>query len=174
MNKPPERPRRDRLRLKLTLTAALSLLILGWLVWDAYHDYRDAEADLPAIGRLEIIRGEIIHLDEVLTMSARMAATSGDLGWETRYRLLEPQLDQTIKEALRLDPDASDGAAAAKTDAANVALVAMEHRAFELVRQGNSAEAQRLLSSAEYEAQKLIYAAGMTEFNRHLLQASDA
>ena len=174
MNKPPEARRENLLRLKLTLAAALSLLILGWLCWHEYYDYRDAETELPVIGRLEIVRGEIIHLDEILTMSARMAAASGDLGWETRYRRLEPQRDHAIKEAFGLDPNASHGAAAAKTDAANAALVAMEHRAFELVRQGNKAEAERLLSSAEYEDQKKIYAAGMTEFNRHLLQISDS
>jgi C4-dicarboxylate-specific signal transduction histidine kinase len=174
MNLSPDPPRKDFLRLKLTLAAALSLLALGWLCWNAYQDYRDAREELPVIGRLEIVRGEIIHLDEVLTMSARMAAASGNLDWETRYRLFEPQLDQALKEALRLDPAASRGEAAAKTDAANAALVAMEHRAFELVRQRNPAEAQRLLSGAGYENQKRIYAEGMTEFNRHLLQDSDA
>ena len=150
------------------------LLNLGFLSWDAYYDYLYAEAQLPAIARMQIVRGEIVHLDEVLTMSARMAAASGNLDWETRYLQYEPQLDRAIKEALRLDPNASHGAAAARTDAANDTLVAMEHRAFELVRQGNNAEAQRLLSSGEYEAQKKIYAAGMTEFNLHLLKDSDS
>ena len=150
------------------------LLNLGFLSWDAYYDYLYAEAQLPAIARMQIVRGEIVHLDEVLTMSARMAAASGNLDWETRYLQYEPQLDRAIKEALRLDPNASHGAAAARTDAANDTLVAMEHRAFELVRQGHNAEAQRLLSSGEYEAQKKIYAAGMTEFNLHLLKDSDS
>ena len=174
MNKPPERPRKDLLRLQLTLAAAFSLLILGWLGWDAYQEYRYAEAQLMTIGRMEIVRAEIVHLDEVLTMSALMAAASGNPDWETRYLRFEPQLDQFIKEALRLDPNASRGEAAAKTDAANISLVAREHRAFELVRQGKNADAQRLLSSGEYEAYKRTYAAGMTEFNRHLSQASEA
>ncbi len=174
MNDLAYRSREHRLRFQLILAAALLLLNLGFLSWDAYYDYLYAEAQLPAIARMQIVRGEIVHLDEVLTMSARMAAASGNLDWETRYLRYEPQLDQAIKEALRLDPNASHGAAAARTDAANDTLVAMEHRAFELVRQGKNAEAQRLLSSGEYEAQKKIYAAGMTEFNLHLLQASDS
>lgn len=175
MNKPPERPRNDLLRLQLMLAAASSLLILGWLSWDAYQDYRYAETRLTTISRMETVRAEIVHLDEVLTMSARMAAASGNPAWETRYLRFEPQLDRFIKEAMRLDPNASrGGAAAAKTDAANTSLVAMEHRAFELVRQGKHADAQRLLSSGDYEAYKMTYAAGMTEFNRHLLKASEA
>ncbi len=174
MNNPPDRPREHRIWFPIQLAAAFTLLFLGWLIWDTYLDYRYADAKLPVIVRMEAVRAEIIRLDEVLTMSARMAAASGNLDWETRYRLFEPQLDQSIKEALRLDPNASQGAAAAKIGAANVALVAMENRAFELVRQGKHAEAQRLLSSGEYEAQKKIYAAGMTEFNFHLLQARDS
>jgi len=162
------------LRLELTLAAVLSLLILGWLSWDAYYGYRYTEVQLPTIAQMEIVRAEIVHLDEVLTMSARMAAASGNLDWETRYRRFEPQLDQSIKEAIRLDPNASNGEAAAKIDAANIALVAMENRAFELVRQGEHAEAQRLLSSGEYETYKGIYTAGMMEFNRYLLQAGDS
>ena len=184
MKKTPDPSRKHLLRPKLTLAAALSLLLLGWLSWDAYNDYRYAEAQLPALGRIEIVRAKIIHLDEVLTMSARMAAASGNLDWETRYRRFEPQLDQSIKEALQLDqsikealqldPNASHGAAAAQIDAANVALVAMENRAFELVRQGKNAEAQRLLSSGEYEDRKKTYAAGMTEFDDHLLEAGSS
>jgi diguanylate cyclase (GGDEF)-like protein len=42
------------------------------------------------------------------------------------------------------------------------------------VRQGKRAEAQLFLSSAEYEDQKKIYAEGMMEFDRRLLQAGDA
>ena len=133
---------------------------------DAYDDYRYAEAQLAAIARMETVRDEIVHLDEVLTMSARMAAASGNPDWETRYRRFEPQLDQFIKDALRLDPDASGDGAAVKTDAANAALVAMEHRASTWCGRGKKQEAQRLLSNGEYEAQKKIYAAGMTEFNR--------
>lgn len=174
MKKLLDRLREHRRWLKFTLVAALALLILGGLSWDAYTDYRYAEVQLPKFARMESVRGEIVHLDEVLTMSARMAAASGNPDWETRYLEFEPQLDRYIKEAMRLDPDASQGAAAAKTDAANVALVAMEHRAFELVRQGKKAEAQRLLSNGEYVTQKQIYAAGMTEFNAHVLQVSDS
>jgi diguanylate cyclase (GGDEF)-like protein len=174
MKNPPDHPRKQRLTLKLTLVAAFSLLILGWLSWDAYTDHLHVEAQLQKIARMKTVRDEIVRLDEVLTMSAWMATASGNPDWEMRYLELEPQLDQYIKEALRLDPDAPHGEAIAMTDAANVALVAMEHRAFELVRQGKNAEAQRLLSSGEYVTQKQLYAAGMTKYNVHMLQFSDS
>jgi len=161
------------LRLKVSLGAALALSILAWLSWDAYFSYRDAESKLPMISRMQMARSEIVHFDEVLTMSAWMAAASGNLDWETRYRIFEPQLDRSVKDAMLLDPSASQGTGASATDAANLALVEMERRAFELVRKGRNIEAQRLLSSLEYETQKKVYAAGMTEFSLHLLQASE-
>ena len=174
MQEPTDFPRKHHfLRLKLSLAAVLALVILGGLSWGAYSEYRYAEAKLPTISRMHVARADIVHLDEVLTMSARMAAASGNLDWEARYRQFEPQLDQAIKDALLLDPAAYQGTAASATRNANIALVDMERRAFELVRQRKGAEAQQLLSSGEYEAQKKIYASGMVEFNRHLWQASE-
>ncbi len=173
MKKPSERPSRNFFSLTLKLAAVLSLSILGWLSWDAYYDYHDAKVQIPTIARMERTRARILHLDEVLTMSARMAAVTGNPDWEARYRRFEPQLDEAIKEALRLDPDEPNAAAVAKIDAANVVLVAMEHRALDLVRQGKNAEAQHLLFSEKYDAYKKIYAAAMTDINRYLLQASD-
>ncbi|MEO1879896.1 MAG: ATP-binding protein [Methylococcales bacterium] len=114
--------------------------------------------------RLEELRGIIIHLDEVLTMSARMAATTGNLQWEKRYHSFEPKLDAAIKEAIRLAPEAYSGKDAADTDAANIRLVEMENKSFDLVRKGRIEEAKTLLFSNEYEEQKRIYAQGMTHF----------
>ncbi len=47
------------------------------------------------------LRGTIIHPDEVLTMSARMAAATGNLWWEERYRGFEPRLDAAIEYEIR-------------------------------------------------------------------------
>lgn len=61
--------------------------VLAWLTWSTYNLYtRDISTREQAwpIGEL---RQDIIHLDEVLTMSARMAAATGDPQWEERYRI---------------------------------------------------------------------------------------
>ena len=63
--------------------------------------------------------GEIVHLDEVLTMSARMAASTGSLKWEQRYGIFEPKLDKAIKRAIELAPEAYANHPAA-TDAATL------------------------------------------------------
>jgi signal transduction histidine kinase/DNA-binding response OmpR family regulator len=49
----------------------------------------------------------------------------------------------------------------ARTDSANVALVKMENRAFDLVRRHRLDEARATLFSGEYDRQKRIYGAGM-------------
>ena len=151
------------------LTVALSatcaaLILLGWTVLHLYGEHKVTREHSYEI---EELLGSIIHLDEVLTMSARMAAATGNLRWEKRYREFEPKLDAAIKEAMILAPEAYRGEAAARTDAANSKLVTMENQAFDLVRQGRADEARALLSSDEYEMQKLIYAEGMTQFAKH-------
>ena len=122
--------------------------------------------------RLLELRGMIVHMDEVLTMSARTAAATGDLRWEERYRQFEPKLDAAIKEAIALAPEAQSVEAAARTDAANIKLVEMENRAFDLVRQGRADEAGPILFSDEYKTQKQVYAKGMTDFGSGLAMAA--
>ncbi len=150
----------------LTVALFVSIPVLIWLGWYSYSSYRSTETHRAQHSKIEQLRGTIVHLDEVLTMSARMAAATGDVRWEQRYRKFEPKLDAAIKEAIKLAPEAYSGKAAEATDAANIKLVAMENRAFDLVRKDRADEARKLLFSDEYERQKHIYAQGMTRFAR--------
>jgi methyl-accepting chemotaxis protein PixJ len=104
----------------------------------------------------------------VLTMSARMAASTGDLKWEERYNQYVPKLDEAIKETLT-NVTADIRAEAGKTDEANKKLVDMETQSFNLVRKGQSKAALQLLLGSQYNAQKQVYAAG----NQQLLSRID-
>jgi signal transduction histidine kinase len=115
--------------------------------------------------RLQSLSNEITYLDEVLTMSARMNAATGDKTWEKRYREFEPKLDNAIKESIFLASDAYNTQDAKETDKANQLLVAMEYESFKLVDANQRQAAQSLLSSNEYATQKQIYAAGVTRRN---------
>jgi signal transduction histidine kinase len=134
---------------------------------DRVDSYEETKTTKEWNYKITELRGIIIHLDEVLTMSALMATATGDLRWEKRYRNFEPELDVAIKKAMKLVPEAYNDEAAAQTDAANIKLVTMENQAFDLVRQGRVDEARVLLFSDEYERQKLIYVQGMTKFTMH-------
>jgi hypothetical protein len=149
---------------------ALSLLLFCPLEFTAWQAYQTLENITLKDMELQNQVGTIIHLDEVLTMSARMAVATGDLKWEQRYRQFEPQLEQAIKRATALAPDVYNGEGARVTDAANMRLVAMENKAFDLVRQGRPKEAVAILSSSDYEADKRTYAEGIQRTTQAIQQ----
>ncbi len=157
----------------LTGIIVLTCLVLVWLGWHTYAIYNSSHVRQQRHFRIQQLQGTIMHLDEVLTMSARMAAATGDASWEQRYRKYEPMLDGAIKEVIRLAPHAYSGEGAAQSDAANIKLVEFEHRAFDLVRQNRRAEAHGLLFSREYETQKRIYSQGMTNVADRLRRNAD-
>jgi signal transduction histidine kinase len=161
----------SRIVLIALISATIGLLLA--LLWIDFTWRAKVDAVQQRQLRVKELQGEIVHLDEVLTMSALMAATSGNERWEDRYREFEPKLTIAIEEAIRIAP-ADGGAAMAKTEEANEKLVAMEGEAFELVHSGRAQDAQALLLSPEYIAQKQIYAAGMTALDTALEEFIDA
>jgi len=157
----------------LTLAMAVTSALLVFSMWYSGTSYNKVEAEGEYhVGILEL-RSKIIYLDEVLTMSARMAAVTGDPQWEKRYRGFEPELDAALKEVLQQVPEVSIREAFAVTDAANIRLVELENRSFDLVHQGRLNEAKALLFSDEYEKQKGIYSRGMSRVDAALSQVSE-
>ncbi|KKK67344.1 hypothetical protein LCGC14_2955010, partial [marine sediment metagenome] len=141
------------------LTVILSAMV--WHIWSSFDQLGQLENQKDEMADLH---GTIIYFDEVLTMSARMAAATGDSKWEDRYRSFEPQLDDAINRAIELTPKDFVDPAADQTDAANIKLVAMETESFDLVHQGNLQAANKLLYSQEYEKQKGLYKEGMEQY----------
>ncbi len=133
-------------------------MLNGWYVFFAYNKYSDA-ATIDITLHKNI--GKIIHLDEILTMSARMGAVTGDPMWEKRYKIHEPKLDSIIKKTMELVPDSYESSVVAQTDTANIKLVEIEKRAFNYTNAGKLKEASAILFSNEYESQKKLYKEGM-------------
>ncbi len=146
----------------------LVLVAMALGAWDAHQ--RFARFTQRAL-RVQELRGQITHLDELLTMSARMAAATGDLRWETRYNDAVDPLTDAIEEARALVPGA---AGTAKTDAANQQLVAMETQAFQLVHAGKTDEALAVLLGTAYDTQKDAYAAGLDQLGLALAGRVDS
>lgn len=152
----------------LWLTAVLFAVLAGYVL----DSYRLTQRQVLEGGRLKELAGIITYLDEVLTMSARMAAMTGDSQWEARYRRYEPQLKHAIRESIRLSPSTEQGAAPKRIRETNDRLAEMADQAFNDVRQNRMEEAKQLLSGLEYERNKQIYAQGMTRLTDSLsLQA---
>jgi len=152
----------------LTIACLMTIMAFAGFGWVIFNNIHDAKMFTGRLSRVEELRGIMVHLDEVLTASARLAAATGDLRWEERYHHFEPQLDAAIKEATKMGTGPSDLKAVTKTDEANLKLVEMENRAFALVRAGHKEDAQAVLFNPEYQTQKEIYAEGITSLVKQL------
>lgn len=153
----------------LTITLIFNCILLVLLGLNTYRTYQAGQL-AERYTRIAELRGAIIHFDEVLTMSARMAVASGDLSWEDRYHQYDVQLDAALQEVNQLAPGAGGQSATKETEAANVKLIELEREAFDLVRRGRFEEAKSLLFSDEYEQQKQTYAHGMAALGAGLAQ----
>jgi PAS domain S-box-containing protein len=152
-----------RLVRTFTVVTVLTIGLFGSLVWQVWDAFGYLKTSQKNYFRLSELSGQIVHLDEVLTMSARMASATGERMWEIRYRQYEEKLDAAIKETMDLSQGFSLSNAADKTNTANLKLVEMENRAFDLVRNGQTEKAADTLSSAEYNLQKKLYITGITQ-----------
>ena len=158
----------------LTMCLLLTLLALGSLGYSVSMIYHVTQYAASKDLELKELEGVIRHLDEVLTMSARMAAATGDRKWEVRYRSFEPVLDRAIKQVTRLAPEAFTSHAAEQMDEANLKLVEMEYRAFGLVHDGKTPEAQAVLFSDAYEAEKRRYADALEHVSARVKELGQA
>ncbi|TAM56438.1 MAG: diguanylate cyclase [Acidobacteria bacterium] len=152
--------------LPLSLVLAMALLIVfGGFLWNRYSRFRSLQTRLTAVQGLS---AELVYYDEALTMSATMAAATGDLRWEERYLAFGKKLSAALKRANELTSEALGGEATAFVDSANTRLVEMEQRAFLLVRQGHRQEAGDLLAGTAYRSQKDVYRKGIETINAEL------
>jgi twitching motility protein PilJ len=145
----------------VTASVAVSFIMLGGTTWNVWTTYQGFRGSVAQQFKLRTLSDQIVHLDEVLTMSARMSASTGDLAWEVRYKNFEPKLISALEQVTKLAPKAIKANKA--TDAANERLIEMETKAFALIRQEKAPEAFKLLLSKEYETQKQIYAEGINQ-----------
>ena len=149
----------------IKLTAALTVFLFVpqiILTWQAYNKFQNiTKSEL----KLQTLSDEIVYLDEVLTMSARMNAATGNRMWEKRYRGFEPKLDAAIKQSIKLAPKVYASENAKNTDTANQKLVEMEYQSFDLVKNGKKEAAQALLFSNKYQSEKLKYHDGVAKIN---------
>ncbi len=145
----------------LTVVLGVTLALLTGTILIAMNQFAGSY-DSGAV--LEDLQGRTFMLDERLTMSARLAAATGDTRWEDRYRVAEKELDAVLKDSDGLlDRVLGKGAEQARaviaaTSEYNDALIVLENQCFRLVRAGDGAGAMAVLMSGEYERLKGLYA----------------
>jgi signal transduction histidine kinase len=151
--------------LVITLSLILGIIgvgVYGGLAWRFSVGYKIFQ-----VKEHQLVKnvGTIMRLDEVLTMSCKMAAATGEARYDQRYHQFAPELDRTIKETMELFPQAKVRVFASKTDEANQRLVEMEGQAFALVREGQLAKAMAIPNSEKYLKWKERYKEGMTRIS---------
>ena len=125
------------------------------------------------VARAEDLSGQILLLDERLTMSANMAAATGEPRWIERYEANIPPMDEAIRQATDLAPPEVAARFDAETRVANDLLVEMERRSFALDKEGRLAEARAILDGRAYAEQKSVLAAGTARFVASLVTAME-
>jgi methyl-accepting chemotaxis protein PixJ len=140
----------------ITLTIGGSLLLTGTSTWNMWNIYSGFQSTVTKQVELQKNNGKIAHIGEVLGLSAKLSASTGDPQWEKNYHQLEPELDRLIKDVLA-NVTPAIRAEAGKSDKDNQALVALEAQSFKLVQQGKAPEALKLLMGQEYTSIESSY-----------------
>ena len=122
---------------------------------------RAADAAAEDRARLATEVERIRYYDEVLMMSARLAAASGDTAYVRRYDEAVPELEAALRAASRLAPDEAAQRAVRSTDAANDALVDLETEAFARLAAGDREGALGTVTGPRYDALKTTYRSGI-------------
>ena len=135
----------------LTVTFAI-LLMAAASAWQ-FASYRD-------INTRQILfteaTGEINRIDEVLTMSALMYATTAEPKWAKRYDENASLLEAAIVKAITIGPTGVMENLG-EVELANTKLIDLERLAFALVADGKKEDALKILSSQDYVDQKATY-----------------
>ncbi|TVQ50290.1 MAG: response regulator [Phycisphaerales bacterium] len=148
-------------RINIAMIVLSVVMLLICVIWSLITARQYLTHNLTQQLEVQELAGTIKHYDEILTMSARMAAATGDLSWEERYHRYEPALDEAINAMRDISPQLFDEEIGQSTDEANQRLVAKEVAAFDAIRKGDRAQAEAILFSQEYEELKVEYASCM-------------
>ena len=120
--------------------------------------------------RTDELISEVRAADEVLTMSTRMAASTGEERWAIRYAEQSTALDRALDELDRMSHTPEMRASLAALREANQGLVLAEERSLKLTRSGALARATQELQGDDYTGGKLAYA----QASARLLRAINA
>ncbi len=151
---------------------AITTGLIGFGGWYAWNIYNNTVNDWEKASEIQRLSREIIYMDEVLTMSARMGASTGDDFWEKRYYKSELKLRMLIEQAKGISPEKVFRRFIEQTENANNILVDMEVKAFSEVREDRMDKARAILFGQEYEEQKLIYSKGINDLTKEVARVN--
>jgi methyl-accepting chemotaxis protein len=157
-------------RIAFLLTIGLTFILSGVMVAERHSMQREILALSEKRAAAEKHIGEVIYFDELLTMSARMAAATGKPEWVSRYDEGIPKITAALDALNALAPADIAQRLKDSTSAANDELVKIETAIFEKVKAADLAGAQALFDGT-YDKHKEVLTAGSDAFNAELLSS---
>ena len=139
------------------LTFALTAAMLTLIAWTSAQSVERLSRAAEETARFERLRGDILRLDEMLTMSGKMAALTGEGHWLLRYDVAGAALDAAIEEVLANISDRYVLRAVSQMSVANQILYGMEEEALAAVIDGDLAAAQAVFERDLYAENKRLY-----------------
>lgn len=118
------------------------------------------------------VAADIILADERLTMSANMAAQTGERRWIDRYNSYIPDIDNALKIATAMASPQDAERLEQETKLANDALVEMERHSFLAVESGDLDRAKMILDSQAYLREKNTLKNGSERFLNSVINAT--
>lgn len=149
------------------------VIFIGSVLWLSYQVYSQHDVfskTLSNVTAAKTLASDIALYDEILTSSARLAASRNDMSFYDRYSNVEAELLDVLDKAEKVFPNTMLFAGANKISEANERLVEMEVEAFDYVALGEPEAAQNILFSQEYDALKTVYHEGISQFQQAVRQ----
>lgn len=159
-------------RVSIPLAVIATFAVLAILSWTGAATREEMHVASQRAVRVAELRGTITYLDEWLTMSAQVAAATGDRRWADRFEEAVPKLDAAIAEAAELAPAEIRAQLVSTTAEAHRDLLTMERRALALAADGDLRSARDLLGGPEFGYLKDVYATGQEVFGQELTKAA--
>ena len=159
-------------RVVVAAFVATALLVAALMV-ERFVLHRASDAAVRDVKAALSTADAVTLYDERLTMSAHLAAATGEQRWIDRYEADIPLIDKAIAAATSLAPASAAARFDAATRVANDKLVAMERQAFALIANDQLGAAQALLASTAYAEQKDVLATGSDALMTALQAAVD-
>lgn len=148
---------RSNLVVAIVSSIGLNLILTGTSTWNVWDTSQKLNITVEKQDKLQDLSSQLIYLDEVLTMSANMLASTGQPMWEKRYNDRLPDIDKTTAELFTNIPSSVKDNYR-KFEASTKQLISMEDRVFKLVKEKKLTDAAAILQGEEYGREKKIYA----------------
>jgi diguanylate cyclase (GGDEF)-like protein len=155
-----------------TVALALSsiVLLIGLVVIERLWFLKANDRAIERVIEAQRVSGAVLLADEQLTMSATLAAATGESRWVERYNTFLPAIEAALGAGEAIAPSAVAQRFNQETKTANDRLVALETATFEAVAAGRNEAARAILDGEAYRRDKLLLSRGTLEFTGNTLK----